>query len=108
VLTSVVDAYDADAEAGGQDIVAEIEPGVVVMGDSNLLTQMMASLVENALRHCPAKTTVTLHLWKDANGRPVVVVADTAQAFPRPIACGCSDVSFGWNAAGQRRVRVWG
>jgi len=82
VLTSVVEAYEADAEDGGHHLVAEIETGVVVTGDSNLLTQMAANLVENALRHCPAGTTVTLRLSKNESGRPVLVIADNGPGIP--------------------------
>jgi signal transduction histidine kinase len=53
----------------------------VVRGDRQLLTQMMANLVENALRHTPAGTRVEIALDGDP-AAPVCTVADNGPGIP--------------------------
>ena len=81
ILESVAEAYDADAEERGQQVETKIDPAVIVRGDANLLTQMTANLIENALRHTPAGTKVTLSLER-ADGRPLMIIADSGPGVP--------------------------
>ena len=76
----MADAYTPPAEENGQRIVAHIQSGVSVTGDANLLTQMIANLVANALRHGPKGTTVTVELTGGAH--PLGVVADNGPGIP--------------------------
>ncbi len=62
ITETVVDAYRPDAEAAGHQLTADITPGVVVNGDLELLTQAIANLVENALRHTPSGTRIAVRL----------------------------------------------
>ncbi len=62
VAESVADAYRPDAEEAGHVLAAEVAPGVTLHGDQELLTQAAANLVENALRHTPAGTRITVRL----------------------------------------------
>lgn len=80
LFETVADAYAPPAEENGQQIVAHIQPGVSFTGDANLLTQMIANLVANALRHSPKGTTVTVELAGGA--RPIGVVADNGPGIP--------------------------
>jgi len=80
LFETVADAYTPPAEENGQRIVARIEPGVSVIGDANLLTQMIANLVANALRHGPSGTVVSVELSGGAH--PVGVVADNGPGIP--------------------------
>jgi len=59
---AVADAYRPDAEEAGHVFVAEVAPGIIVHGDQELLTQAVANLVENALRHTPAGTRIGIGL----------------------------------------------
>lgn len=81
VFRRIVDAYGAVAEDRGQTLSASIEPDVHVHGDRELLTQMLANLVENGIRHTPAGTRMTLSLERRPNG-PVGIVADTGAGIP--------------------------
>ena len=80
LFETVADAYTPPAEENGQRIVAHIQSGVSVTGDANLLTQMIANLVANALRHGPKGTTVTVELTGSAH--PLGVVADNGPGIP--------------------------
>ena len=65
VADAVADAYRPDAEEGGRHLTADVTPGVVVCGDQELLTQALANLVENALRHTPAGTRIGVSLSRE-------------------------------------------
>ena len=75
VGSSIIDAYGTVAEDHGQRLEGRIEPNVRVYGDRDLLTQLLANLVENAIRHCPAGTDVELSLKRDA-GQTILSVVD--------------------------------
>ena len=63
ILTRIEDAYGAVAEEKEQSLSFVVGAGpFFVTGDQQLLTQMMANLVENALRHCPAGAIITVSL----------------------------------------------
>jgi signal transduction histidine kinase len=81
LFQTVADAYTPPAEENGQRIVAHIEPGVSVTGDVNLLTQMVANLVANALRHSPSGTTVNIELAA-GGAHPVGAVTDNGPGIP--------------------------
>lgn len=68
LLRSIGDAYAPPAEDTGHTIDSAIEDGVTIMGDRQLLAQLFSNLVENALNHTPAGTTVRLVLRKTATG----------------------------------------
>ena len=62
VAEAVADAYRPDAEEAGQALAADVAPGIALHGDQELLTQAVANLVENALRHTPPGTRITVRL----------------------------------------------
>jgi signal transduction histidine kinase len=62
VAETVADAYRPDAEEAGHALTATITQGVLVSGDKELLTQALANLVENALRHTPPGARIDIRL----------------------------------------------
>jgi signal transduction histidine kinase len=76
VVEAVADAYRPDAEAAGHQLNATVAPGITVQGDQELLTQAVANLVENALRHTPAGTVIRVRLTDDPGGGVVLAVED--------------------------------
>jgi len=81
IVGSIIDAYETVAEDYGQRLEGRVEPDVRVHGDSELLTQLLANLVENAMRHCPAGTGILLSVDKDAEAT-MLTVADTGPGIP--------------------------
>jgi signal transduction histidine kinase len=65
VLSSLVEVYGAVAEDAGQQFSAHLEAvGLsAISGDRELLTQMYANMIENAIRHCPSGTSIRLGLY---------------------------------------------
>lgn len=74
LVENVADAYRPDAEASGHRLVAEGGGRVIVRGDGELLTQAVANLIENALRHTPPPTRITVRV--DGGTRPTLTVED--------------------------------
>ena len=81
VMERVRLAYETAAEDAGTTLCAVITPDVVVNGDPQLLTQLFANLVENALRHAGEKASISMGLSR-IGGRVRAVVADDGQGVP--------------------------
>ncbi len=69
LLEELVDAYAPVAEAESRTLRADIRPSPPVHGDRELLVQVFVNLIENAIRHTPPATTVTV--WLAATGEVV-------------------------------------
>jgi signal transduction histidine kinase len=78
---SIGDAYEPSAEDSGHRLDIDVDDGVHLTGDRQLLAQMISNLVENALRHTPAGSTVTLALRK-AGTRFEIELADNGPGIP--------------------------
>jgi signal transduction histidine kinase len=81
VLRTVAEAYEPAVEESGRTLRTEIADGVQVDGDRGLLSQLFVNLVENALRHTPAGTTITLRLSRQP-AAALAEVADTGTGIP--------------------------
>ncbi len=57
------------------------ERAMTVDGDRALLGQMLSNLIENALRHTPPETVITVKLSSN-EGRPMITVADNGPGIP--------------------------
>ncbi|HVI22571.1 MAG TPA: HAMP domain-containing sensor histidine kinase, partial [Myxococcales bacterium] len=81
VFRHIADTYAPVADDQGQRLVSDVAPDLAIRGDRQLLVQMLANLVENALRHTPRGSTITLGLTDTPHG-PRGVVADTGPGIP--------------------------
>ncbi|HUZ62609.1 MAG TPA: HAMP domain-containing sensor histidine kinase [Acetobacteraceae bacterium] len=81
LVLRLADAYGPSAEDAGHRMDVAVAPGVRVFGDADLLGQMLANLIENALRHTPAGSRIALRLEPRPSG-PRLVVADTGPGIP--------------------------
>ena len=80
VSNRIIEAYESVMDDAGQSLSGNIAPGIQVPGDKDLLTQMLANLVENATRHCPAGAKVMVTLTNET--APILTVADTGPGIP--------------------------
>ena len=81
LCASIAATYAAVVEGNGQMLVTSIDPSMAVEGDRNLLTQMIANLIENAIRHSPTSAQISIRLG--ANGSTALLtVADTGPGIP--------------------------
>jgi signal transduction histidine kinase len=86
VLRRVVEAYQPVAEERGQSLLNDTDDdidreGADISGDRDLLTQLAANLVENAIRHAPAGACIRVQVAL-AGGQPALVVADNGPGIP--------------------------
>jgi signal transduction histidine kinase len=83
LLADVHDVYDIVAEDAGDKLsfASEVEQPAMVRGDPELLVQLFANLVENAIRHCPRGTEIGLRLCASP-GFYRVEITDTGPGIP--------------------------
>ena len=78
---NVADAYLAVAEEQDKGLSAKIDPDLQYWGDRDLLTEMLANLLDNAIRHTPAGSNIEVTL-ADHGAGPVATVADSGPGIP--------------------------
>lgn len=81
IVSTVSEAYAPVAEDRSQRLEIAVAGVTALNGDRELLTQMMANLIENSIRHCPPGVEITVALRQEA-GAPVICVADTGPGIP--------------------------
>jgi two-component system, OmpR family, phosphate regulon sensor histidine kinase PhoR len=77
----VADGYTDLAEERRVRLHTELQPQLSLRGDRAQLGLLVSNLLDNALRHTPAKGTVHVRL-EAAEGRAVIQVADTGEGIP--------------------------
>jgi signal transduction histidine kinase len=82
LLAGIVDDFSPAAEDEGQNLTARIPEGLTLSGDPELIAQMMANLVDNAIRHCPRGTSIHIGARSDADA-VVVTVSDNGLGIPQ-------------------------
>lgn len=80
-VSNVAEAYAPVAEDRGQRLEIAVDGASTIRGDRELLTQMVANLIENPIRHCPPGIGITAGLRQEA-GTQVLFVADTGPGIP--------------------------
>ena len=91
LILAMTDAYDPVFTDANKTFVADIAPDVTIHGDTELLEQMMANLLENALEHSRDAARVHVSLARSANGitlrvgddGPGISPPDQARIFDR-------------------------
>ncbi len=81
LVKEVVGGYADQAEEARVKLRTELRPGVALRGDRAQLGLLLSNLIDNALRHTPAKGTVCVRL-DVAESRAVLQVADTGEGLP--------------------------
>ena len=81
LLVRVGDLYKPLMDDAEHKFETRLSPCVPVRGDPQLLLQLFANLLDNAVHHTPAGTPITLSAHMD-EGRPTVIVADEGQGIP--------------------------
>lgn len=80
LMHELAETYGAVIEDTGRAFSADIAPGVRVSGDRELLVQLTANLLENAVRHTQDGATIKLSLFND--GPPRLAVSDNGPGIP--------------------------
>lgn len=81
IVEKVSDAYQPDIEDSGHHLQVAVPSTCQVLGDSDLLAQAAANLIENAMRHTPPGTNIMVRVFAD-NDRVGLEVSDDGQGIP--------------------------
>jgi signal transduction histidine kinase len=81
LLGTIAELYRSTAEENGQTLFEKVDKALVVQGERELLMQLFANLIENALRHTPRGSTVSI-CASSADGRLTVSVIDNGPGIP--------------------------
>ncbi|WP_337271285.1 sensor histidine kinase [Oryzifoliimicrobium ureilyticus] len=81
IVALVEEVYVGVAEDNGQTFRVVAAQSANVLGDKELLTQLIVNLVENAITHCPEGSSVELSLFSET-GQAVVQIADNGPGIP--------------------------
>ncbi len=84
VAQEVWELYEPVAEDKGMIAGAQVQPGLMVLGDRNLIAQMLSNLIDNAIKYCASGDALTLSL-AEVEGRYLMRVADTGPGLPEEI-----------------------
>lgn len=80
LAAEVADLYGALAEEKGLNFVTQLQEGIKVQGDPNLIGQALANLVDNAIKYTD-QGAVTIALAQQ-DGHPLLIVSDTGPGVP--------------------------
>ncbi|MDZ4085536.1 MAG: HAMP domain-containing sensor histidine kinase [Tabrizicola sp.] len=81
VAAEVWDLYDPLAEDKGLRTQAHITPNLQILGDRNLIAQVLSNLLDNAIKYCASGDHLTLQITPDQD-RILMRVADTGPGLP--------------------------
>lgn len=81
VAERVANLYRPLAEDQGKAFIVRIEPGVVVVGDAELIAQVFANLLDNALKYTPIGAIITVSV-EEADRLPTAIIADNGPGVP--------------------------
>jgi signal transduction histidine kinase len=81
LLNGLIEAYQPVVEENGQTLIGQVDAGSSVHGDPELLTQLFANLIENAITHSPAGTRISVAA-RSSGGEVVATVADDGPGIP--------------------------
>jgi signal transduction histidine kinase len=81
LLSTIAELYRPMAEENGQTLIETIEPSLKVNGERELLMQLFANLIENALRHTPRGSTIAIDARR-AGHCAQVSVTDNGKGIP--------------------------
>ncbi len=84
VAAEVWDLYDPLLEDKGLQIEAHITPGLHILGDRNLIAQVLSNLLDNAIKYCGAGDRLTLTLTPE-DDRILMRLSDTGPGLPEDI-----------------------
>ncbi|MBV8805597.1 MAG: HAMP domain-containing histidine kinase [Sinobacteraceae bacterium] len=81
LLATSAELYRPMAEENGQTLSEDIEESLTVQGERELLMQLFANLIENALRHSPRGSSVAI-VARKTNELVTVSVVDNGPGIP--------------------------
>ncbi|MBY6046254.1 sensor histidine kinase [Vannielia litorea] len=81
ITREVSELYEPLAEEKSLEYGAVIEAGCKVLGDRNLIAQLLSNLVDNAIKFCRAGDAITISL-EEGPERHILSISDTGPGVP--------------------------
>lgn len=81
LMSDLAESYDPAVSDGGRTLATRIAAGITINGDRELLAQAAINLLDNAQRHTPPGTAISLDLQRQET-TVVLTVADTGPGVP--------------------------
>ena len=81
LLAQLGDVFGPVAEDARHHLKLNVDGPVLIRGDRELLTQLFSNLIENAIIHTPAGTSVTVSLGRE-NDQAVAMISDNGPGVP--------------------------
>ena len=82
LVQDVVELYDPLAQEKGITLDSRCEPGVHCDGDRDLIFQMLANLLDNAVKYTPPGGSIRVELRPNADGLATLAVVDSGPGVP--------------------------
>jgi signal transduction histidine kinase len=84
LVADVTEAFGPSIQDDGKFLKTFVEDGVTIVGDRELLTQLLANLLENSIRHTGVGTTLEVKLASTPN-EAILIVADNGPGVPEEL-----------------------
>lgn len=81
LIERAVEAYQPAAEEGGRTLSCRLDGSHLVLGDTALLSQLIANLIDNGLCHTPPGTAVTVEA-RSTPDKVLLIVEDNGPGVP--------------------------
>lgn len=84
IIEEAIESFQRQAHAKSVEIVADLEPNIVVAVDPLRFRQIVGNLVANALKFTPSGGHMSLTLRRE-RGHAIVTVTDTGEGIPSDV-----------------------
>lgn len=81
IAKRVTDAFRPDIEESGRKLIVRLDHDLHILGERHLLSQLLVNLIENAMRHTPVETTISVLLRRTVD-RIILTVEDDGPGIP--------------------------
>lgn len=81
LMAEIWELYEPLAEDKGLILDLDLAPGLRVLGERTLIAQMLANLLDNAVKYCRPGDALSLQLT-EGTARHLIVLADTGPGLP--------------------------
>ncbi|WP_108482857.1 sensor histidine kinase [Oceaniglobus ichthyenteri] len=103
LVGEVAELYEPLAEDKGISYAVDLTPDLWVLGDRNLIAQLVSNLLDNAIKFCAAGDAITTHL-SHMGDRHILAITDTGPGLPDDL----GDLAFERFVRGERDRAVTG
>ena len=81
LLEALAETYEPAFTASGITLTAEIQPGLILCGDKDLLQQMIANLLDNVMLHAAGASLTTIRAAQTGK-RILIEISDNGSGIP--------------------------